>query len=117
MNVVAKISQTHKRTHWQQPTQHQTPTKQSQQEPINGHRKELNEEIRKLIIQQLTCLCKEPKKSFLRGSIKTIALQHHTSRWTVARLWQLARISVKDGFIVNVSSKKRGRVGRKPKSF
>ncbi|XP_057517960.1 uncharacterized protein LOC130798880 [Amaranthus tricolor] len=95
-----------------EPNQQQTSTQQS-----IGHKRELPTQNRKLIVQQLTCLSKEPDRSLPWGIIKTIALQHNTSRWTVARLWESAKTELQNGIVVDVNSRKRRRVGRKPRVF
>ncbi|XP_057526577.1 uncharacterized protein LOC130805810 [Amaranthus tricolor] len=95
-----------------EPNQQQTST----QQPV-GHKRELPVQTRKLIVQQLTCLSKEPDRRFPWGTIKTIALQHNTSRWTVARLWESAKTSMQNGIVIDVNSRKRGRVGGKARVF
>ncbi|XP_057535332.1 uncharacterized protein LOC130813510 [Amaranthus tricolor] len=84
---------------------------------IIGHKRELSTQTRKLIVQQLSCLAKELDRRLPWGTIKTIALQHNTSRWTVARLWESAKTTMQNGIVVDVNSRKKGRVGRKPRVF
>ena len=74
-------------------------------------------QTRKLIVQQLTCSSKELDIRFPWGTIKKIALQHNTSRWIVARLWELAKTTMQNGIVVDVNNRKTGRVGRKPRVF
>ncbi|XP_057543983.1 uncharacterized protein LOC130823380 [Amaranthus tricolor] len=59
----------------------------------------------------------EPNRRLPWGTIKRIALQHNTSRWTVARLWESAKTTMQNGIIIDVNSRKRERVGRKPRVF
>ena len=94
-------------------SQEETVTQPNQQ-PI-GQKKELPTQTRKLIVQQLTCLSKEPDRRLPWGTIKRIALQHNTSRWTVARLRESAKTAMQNGIVIDVNSRKRGRVGRKPR--
>ncbi|XP_057548140.1 uncharacterized protein LOC130826576 [Amaranthus tricolor] len=65
----------------------------------------------------LTSLSTESDRRLPRGTIKTIAMQHNTSRWTISRLWESAKTSMQNGILIDVNSRKRGRVGRKPKVF
>ena len=95
-----------------EPNQKQTSTQQS-----IVYKRELPTQTIKLIVQQLTCFSKEPDRRLPWGTIKTIALQHNTSRWTVARLWESAKTTMQNGIVVDVNSRKRGRVGRKPRVF
>ena len=44
-------------------------------------------------------------------------MQHNTSRWIVARLWESTKTAMQDGIVVDVNSRKRGTVGRKPRVF
>ena len=84
---------------------------------IIGHKRELSTQTRKLIVQQLSCLAKELDRRLPWGTIKTIALQHNTSRWAVVRLWESAKTVMQNDIVVDVNSRKRGRNGRKPRVF
>jgi hypothetical protein len=69
-----------------------------------GHKRELPTQTRRLIVQQLSCLSKEPDR-------------HFPFRWTVARLWKSAKTTMQKGIVVDVNNSKKGRVGRKPRVF
>ncbi|XP_057526366.1 uncharacterized protein LOC130805601 [Amaranthus tricolor] len=120
-NIDVSLSLEEPISHSQSLIQEETETKSNQQQTLRqqpvGSKRELPVQTRKLIVQQLTSLSKEPDRRFPRGTIKTIALQHNTSRWTIARLWQSAKTSMQNGIVIDVNSRKGGRVGRKPRVF
>ncbi|XP_057538135.1 uncharacterized protein LOC130815663 [Amaranthus tricolor] len=115
-NIDVSLSLEEPISHGQTLTHEETETETLRQQPV-GSKRELPVETRKLIVQQLTSLSTESDRRLPRGTIKTIAMQHNTSRWTISRLWESAKISMQNGILIDVNSRKRGRVGRKPKVF
>ncbi|XP_057548274.1 uncharacterized protein LOC130826727 [Amaranthus tricolor] len=115
-NIDVSLSLEEPISHGQTLTQEETETETLRQQPV-GSKRELPVQTRKLIVQQLTSLSTESDRRLPRGTIKTIAMQHNTSRWTIARLWESAKTSMQNGIVIDVNSRKRGRVGRKPKVF
>ncbi|XP_057540736.1 uncharacterized protein LOC130818589 [Amaranthus tricolor] len=120
-NIDVSLSLEEPISHIQSLTQEERETESNQQQTLRqqpvGSKRELPVQTRKLIVQQLTSLSKEPDRRLPWGTIKTIALQHNTSKWTIARLWESAKTSMQNGIVIDVNSRKRGRVGRKPRVF
>ncbi|CAH9095869.1 unnamed protein product [Cuscuta epithymum] len=82
---------------------------------IGSKKVELTNNQRKRMVEKLLLL--GDGNTLPKGAMSEVAAEFNVHRTTVWRIWSAAKVQVSSGTVVDVQSKKKGKVGRKPKVF